>query len=39
MFWVKTNSLPETLQNKFKAIKHNSLQDTVNTISTSQIFC
>ena len=23
MFWVKTNSIPETLQNKFKVIEHN----------------
>ena len=23
MLWVKTNSIPETLQNKFKVIGHN----------------
>ena len=38
MFLVKTNSIPETLQNKFKIIEHNYSTSTVNTISKSQIF-
>ena len=45
MFWVKTNSIPETLQNKFKVIEHNYSTiyseynfKKVNTISKSQNF-
>ena len=37
LFRVKTNSIPETLQNKFKATEDNYLQDTVNTILKGQI--